>query len=63
MYVGNVNIARLIYYTLDQQSVSMPRKAVRKGTKVVCQLSSQTGLESCHLIMVSVEFLLYSEIG
>ena len=35
MYVGNVNKTRLIYFTPEQQSVSMPRKAVKKGTKVV----------------------------
>ena len=35
MCVGNVNKARFVYFTLDQQSVSMPRKAVEKGTKVV----------------------------
>ena len=37
MYVVNVNKARFVYFTLDKQSVSMPRKAVKKGTKgAVC---------------------------
>ena len=40
MCVVNVNKARPIYFTLDQQSVNMPRKAVKKGTKVV--LSAET---------------------
>ena len=35
MCVVSVNTARCICFTLDQQSVSMPRKAVKKGTKVV----------------------------
>ena len=35
MCVVNVNKARLMYFNSDQQSVSMPRKAVKKGTKVV----------------------------
>ena len=30
-----VNKAKFVYFTLDQQSVSMPRKAVKNGTKVV----------------------------
>ena len=34
MCVVNVNKARFSYFTLDQQSVSMPRKVVKKGTKV-----------------------------
>ena len=33
MCVVNVNKARFVYFTLDQQS--MPRKAVKKGTKLV----------------------------
>ena len=35
MWVVNVNKAGLIYFTLDQQSVNMSRKAVKKGNKVV----------------------------
>ena len=34
MCVVNVNKAELIYFTLNQQSVSMPRKAVKEGIKV-----------------------------
>ena len=38
MYVVNVNKAGLIYFSLDQQSVSTPRKAVKKGTKMVLSI-------------------------
>ena len=31
----NVNKARFVYFTSDQQSISMPRKVVKKGTKGV----------------------------
>ena len=35
MCVVNVNKARFVYFTLDQQSVNMARKVVKKVTKVV----------------------------
>ena len=35
MCVVNVNKSGFVHFTLDQQTVSMPRKAVKKGAKVV----------------------------
>ena len=40
MHVVNVSKAGFVYFILDQQSVSMSRKAVKKGTKVVLSTES-----------------------